>query len=145
MKKIQSFLYKFMYGRYGIDELYKFSVLIYFILIIINLFLRNNILSMIEVILAVLIIYRSFSKNIKQRRKENNKYMFIKNRITSKFSIMKKRFLERNTNIYRKCPKCKETLRLPLKKGTHTVKCPKCANRFDVKCRKDIKGKVIRK
>ena len=44
--------------------------------------------------------------------------------------------------MYKKCPKCKQKIRLPLKKGEHTVKCPKCGNRFDVKCKKDEKIKV---
>ena len=41
-----------------------------------------------------------------------------------------------------KCPKCKTVLRLPLKKGIHTCKCPTCHNKFEVKCKKNEKVKV---
>ena len=44
--------------------------------------------------------------------------------------------------VFAYCPKCKQKIRLPLKKGTHTVKCPNCNNRFEVKCKKDEKIKV---
>ena len=44
--------------------------------------------------------------------------------------------------MYKKCPKCKQKIRLPLKKGKHTVKCPNCGNSFDVACHKDEKIKV---
>ena len=45
-------------------------------------------------------------------------------------------------NQYKVCPKCKQKIRLPLKKGKHTVKCPNCGNKFDVTCHKDEKIKV---
>ena len=44
--------------------------------------------------------------------------------------------------MYKKCPNCKQKIRLPLKKGKHTVKCPNCSYKFEVKCRKDEKIKV---
>ena len=36
---------KFMKDRYGIDELYKFLLLICFVLIVINTFISNNIIT----------------------------------------------------------------------------------------------------
>ena len=49
--------------------------------------------------------------------------------------------------MYKKCIHCKTVLRLPLKKGVHTVKCPNCKKRFEVKCRRDekIQVEVIKK
>ena len=44
--------------------------------------------------------------------------------------------------MYKKCPKCKQKLRLPLKKGIHTVKCPNCKEKFEVKCNRNEKVKV---
>ena len=35
--------------------------------------------------------------------------------------------------LYRRCPGCRVTLRLPKRKGKHTVVCPKCGRRFEVK------------
>lgn len=142
MNKLVSKLYKFLYGRYGIDELYKFSIVLYFILVIINLFLKSAIIEAIELLLFIIILYRSLSKNKKARKKENDKYLHIKNKISKKINLIKKRWNDRNTHMYKKCPKCKTILRLPLKKGNHTVKCPECKNRFQVKCRRCEKVKV---
>ena len=133
---------KFMKDRYGVDELYKFLLLICFILLVINTFISNNIIRLFEVLLIVIIFYRYMSKNIKLRKKENDKYLEIKDKIIKLFDYNKKKYKDRNTHMYKKCPKCKQKIRLPLKKGKHTVKCPNCGNRFDVACHKDEKIKV---
>ena len=133
---------KFMKDRYGIDELYKFLLLICFVLLVINTFVSNNIIRLFEVLLIVIIFYRYMSKNIKLRKKENDKYLEIKDKIIKLFDYNKKKYKDRNTHMYKKCPKCKQKIRLPLKKGKHTVKCPNCSNRFDVACHKDEKVKV---
>ena len=133
---------KFMKDRYGIDELYKFLLLICFVLLVINTFVSNNIIRLFEVLLSVIIFYRYMSKNIKLRKKENDKYLEIKDKIIKLFDYNKKKYKDRNTHMYKKCPKCKQKIRLPLKKGKHTVKCPNCGNRFDVACHKDEKIKV---
>ena len=133
---------KFMKDRYGIDELYKFLLLICFVLLVINTFIGNNVIRLFEVLLIVIIFYRYMSKNIKLRKKENDKYLEIKNKIIKLFDYNKKKYKDRNTHMYKKCPKCKQKIRLPLKKGKHTVKCPNCSNKFDVTCHKDEKIKV---
>ena len=133
---------KFMKDRYGIDELYKFLLLICFVLIVINTFISNNIIRLFEVLLIVIIFYRYMSKNIKLRKRENDKYLEIKDKIIKLFDYNKKKYKDRNTHMYKKCPKCKQKIRLPLKKGKHTVKCPNCGNKFDVACHKDEKIKV---
>ena len=133
---------KFMKDRYGIDQLYKFLLLICFVLLVINTFVSNNIIRLFEVLLIVIIFYRYMSKNIKLRKKENDKYLEIKDKIIKLFDYNKKKYKDRNTHMYKKCPKCKQKIRLPLKKGKHTVKCPNCGNRFDVACHKDEKVKV---
>ena len=133
---------KFMKDRYGIDELYKFLLLICFVLLVINTFVSNNIIRLFEVLLIVIIFYRYMSKNIKLRKKENDKYLEIKDKIIKLFDYNKKKYTDRNTHMYKKCPKCKQKIRLPLKKGKHTVKCPNCGNKFDVACHKDEKIKV---
>ena len=133
---------KFMKDRYGIDDLCIFLLLICFVLLVINTFVSNNIIRLFEVLLIVIIFYRYMSKNIKLRKKENDKYLEIKDKIIKLFDYNKKKYKDRNTHMYKKCPKCKQKIRLPLKKGKHTVKCPNCGNRFDVACHKDEKIKV---
>ena len=80
----------FMIGRYGIDDLYKVLLVIYTILILINIFIRSKIIAVIEVLLIIIMIYRVLSKNIYQRRKENDMYLKIKNKILSTYNYNKK-------------------------------------------------------
>lgn len=132
----------FMIGRYGIDELYKVLSIVYFILILVNIFIRSKIITILEILLIIIIFYRFLSKNINQRRKENDLYLKIKNKVVSVFNYNKKKYKDRNTHMYKKCPNCGQKIRLPLKKGKHTVKCPKCNYKFEVKCHKNEKVKV---
>ena len=81
----------FMIGRYGIDELYKVLSIVYFILILVNIFIRSKIITILEVLLIIIIFYRVLSKNIKQRRKENDLYLKIKNKVVSVFNYSKKK------------------------------------------------------
>lgn len=132
----------FMIGRYGIDELYKVLSIVYFILILVNIFIKSKIITILEILLIIIIFYRFLSKNIKQRRKENDLYLKIKNKVVSIFNYNKKKYKDRNTHMYKKCPNCGQKIRLPLKKGKHTVKCPRCNYKFEVKCHKNEKIKV---
>lgn len=138
---------KRLYGRYGIDELYQFNLILYLILFVINIFVNSLILFWIQVAIITFTFFRVLSKNIKQRKKENDKYLSIKNKIVKHFDLIRKKWRDRNTHMYKKCIHCKTVLRLPLKKGTHTVKCPNCKKRFEVKCRRDekIEVEVIKK
>ncbi len=36
-------------------------------------------------------------------------------------------------HVYRICPACRANIRLPKKKGAHSVRCPRCSTLFDVK------------
>ncbi len=147
-----------MYGRYGTDELYSF--LSYFNIFLIIAYcitllaipegLARALVSLCfsAVIMLVFIfeIYRTMSRNIARRRRENEKYL--------KLSRAFKRFLSGNTSkrtrtynrddayfIFRDCTKCASTLRLPRRVGKHKVKCPRCSHSFYVKAKK-FKSKV---
>ena len=135
-------LYEVLKSRYGIDELYRFSIIIVFILIIINLFIKSYIIELIEFIILVISFLRIFSKNKDRRRKENNIYLSYKNKLIKYIDYQKRKYNDRNTHMYKKCPSCRQKIRLPLKKGKHKVKCPKCKNTFEVKCNRNEKIKV---
>ena len=147
MKKFVYNFYKFMYGRYGVDELYKCILCICFFIVILNIFVNSRILSFIELVLVIVLLYRTMSKNLVRRRYENKKYLSFRKKIFDKYLLIKKRWNDRDSHLYKKCPKCKTILRLPLKKGKHTCKCPNCGNRFVVRCNRDekINVEVIKK
>lgn len=138
---------KFMQGRYGPDELYKFLLYLYLILFLINIFLKSSILDIIELLIVITMFYRFFSKKRYTRQKENQKYLKIKNSITKKFQNIKRNYHNREYNIYKKCPKCKTTLKLPLpaKRGIQHVKCPKCKTRFKFITLRQQKIEIIKK
>lgn len=145
--KFQNKLYQFMYGRYGIDELYQFLFFLYLFIVIIDLFVKNNILFGVELFLLIIIFYRIFSKNINKRRKENEMYLNLKNRFLTPFKNIKRNYRDRNNYIYKKCRKCHTTLRLPLpsKRGIKYAKCPNCKERVRIICFRKLKIEVIRK
>lgn len=123
---------KFMYGRYGLDELYKTSFIIYFVLVVINTFTRDIFTAILCYIVLAIMFYRAFSKQLDKRRAENAKYLAAKKSVKGFFSLQKNRFRDRKTHIYRHCSYCHAVIRLPKKKGKHTVKCPACGKSFGV-------------
>lgn len=137
---------RFMNGRYGIDDLYKFYEKIFFCLILINLFFHNQILFYIELLIFVIMIYRVLSKNVYQRRKENTKFLYIKNQLLKPFSNIKRNYRNRKQYVYKKCHHCKTTIRLPLpsKRGIHHVKCPECKKRLTLFSLRKEKVEIIR-
>ena len=135
VRRIKNAIYKFMYGRYGSDSLNKALLWCYAGLIlaymIIFLFVEENpyvylAYLFISWTLIGVMLYRSMSRNIAKRRRENEKF-------TGFFKLIRNKHRDRKTHVYRKCPACHVTLRLPKAKGKHLVVCPKCKNRFEVR------------
>ena len=136
---------KFMYNRYGIDDLYKFLFWVYFILIIIDLFVNNIILLVLELLLIFIMFYRVFSKNIYKRASENQKYLKLKNNLSKPFRNIKRNIKDKD-HIYKKCPKCKTVLKLPVptERGIKHVKCPTCKKRLTLLVFKKLKVELIK-
>lgn len=124
---------RFMYGRYGMDEFYRFLIYLCLALIIINFIVTSPVLTALELAIIVYSTVRYLSKNLNARRKENQWYLKNKMKVLSFFKLQKNKFKDRKTHVYKRCPSCKNVLRLPRKKGEHTVSCPCCHNKFNVK------------
>ncbi len=124
---------RFMYGRCGYDALSKFLMIVCLVLVIANLFLELWPIALIETALLVYTVFRIMSKNLVKRGSENAKFLAIKRKIDGKIALGKNKRRDRKTHVYKKCPSCKNTLRLPKVKGKHTVNCPCCHTRFDMK------------
>ena len=123
----------FMAGRYGVDRLYYFLLAICAILIVINLFVDSFLISVLESGLLVYSFYRVMSRNIYKRQKENQKFIKLLDKPKQAINLQKCKRRDRKTHVYKKCPSCKNNLRLPKEKGHHTVVCPCCKNKFDIK------------
>ena len=136
MRYLREKFARFMEGRYGIDRLYHFLMAICFSLIVVGLFVDGYvyaIVSSIETILFCYAFYRVLSRNIYKRQQENLKFIKIIDKPKDFFKLQKCKNRDKKTHVYRKCPACKNNLRLPRQKGKHTVVCPCCKNRFEVK------------
>ena len=133
MGKFRNKLANFMRGRYGMDNLYYFLIALIFVLMIIYTFTRKTIFYVIELVLFIIVMFRTFSRNYNARRKEDELYLSLTKPVRSFFSLFKRRVRDRNSYRYRKCPNCHQVLRLPIRKGKNTVKCPKCGKTFEVR------------
>lgn len=137
MRKLMYKLQQFMMGRNGSDGLNLFLLFLYMAIIIASLFVRNIVAHSILLGVALLVIiwniFRTFSRNLYKRRKENAVFMGLFYRIKNFFVRGKRKWKERKTHKYKKCPACKAQLRLPKKNCTIQVTCPKCGNKFKMK------------
>ena len=136
---------KFMYGRYGIDNLSKFLLKLLFIIFLFNILFRNYILLIIQLLLLVLIIYRIFSKKIYKRNKENMVYLKVKKTLMKPFNNIIRNHKDKD-HVYKKCHNCKKILKLPLpdKRGIKHVKCPNCKKRITFITLKKLKIEIIK-
>lgn len=149
MGKFKEKIYRFMYGRYGTDKLYNFTFVLTLILLVAELVVNYALpeslaasyvalgLSLAVVGLYVWMVFRSMSRNIYKRRKENERFLKAVNvlkRLVTFNTSRKTKSHNRDDAMYifRDCTRCGSTLRLPRKKGRHKVKCPKCTHRFFV-------------
>lgn len=151
-EKINNFMqsgYRFMYGRYGTDELYLFGCILSLVLIVANFVIQLAVpASPVKTVIGACLLpiyvglfawmtFRSLSKNIYKRRRENARFLAVVGWLKRFFTFntstkTKSHNADSETHIFRDCTKCSATLRLPRKKGRNKVKCPKCGHRFYV-------------
>ena len=132
----------FMKGRYGADELYNFLFIVYFLLMILNTFLKSNIVRVLELIILVVMFYRFFSKKIYVR---NQKFKRLKNSLIKPFKNLKRKFKDKE-HVYKKCQKCKTILKLPLprKRGFNKAVCPHCKSKVRLFTLKKEKIEIVK-
>lgn len=119
-----------MYGRYKGDEFNRFLMIIYFIFWILSIFPYLHFLQIVNTLILIFVLYRSFSKNIYARQNELNNYLKIKNKIKAYFNFNKEKRQNKKTYLYFKCANCKANLRVPKNKGKIEVTCPKCKHKM---------------
>lgn len=122
-------LQRWLYGRYGEDELGRFLLGVYLVLFVVNLFVQSGLVSLIMNILVVYIIFRLFSKNYSARRKENNAYLRFASPWRRRFKLIKLQLKDREHRYYI-CPKCKQICRVQRSNKKGVITCPKCYYQF---------------
>lgn len=127
-------MYRFFAGRYGTDTLGKTTMWVLVGLLVLDLILNfvtdspwvDLILTILVWGLLIWMYFRMMSRNIAKRRRENEAFCGF-------FKLIRNRFRDRKTHVYRKCKYCKAVLRLPKARGKHTVRCPRCQKLFETR------------
>lgn len=130
-------LIRFMHGRYGNDKLNFALLCTYLVTWVLNIIIISNVISLvldiISLLLLIIIVYRTMSRNVYKRQKENAAFLKYFGRLKQSCDLTINRYKDRHTHIYKKCPNCKAVLRLRKIKGEHTARCPKCNSKIEVK------------
>ncbi len=131
---------QFFYGRYGIDSLYYGLLVSFFVLWILRIIFAflppvSIVIYVLETLLLIWMLFRCLSRNISARQRENEIFTSFWRKIKNFFVLQKNKIRDWKNFRYKKCPYCKAVLRLPKRKGTHSVICPRCAKRFDATTR----------
>ena len=122
---------RFMYGRYGSDQLnivlLAVSVLLSFVSSLLSVFLRGSrvyalVLWPLFLVLTYgllgFALFRMLSRNIYRRQRENQRWKNLRLRFTDR------------SHRYFRCPHCKQTMRVPRNRGKINIRCPKCGEKF---------------
>ena len=120
---------RFMYGRYGNDQLGFFLIGVYFVLALIAAVTDMQLFQLVGDVVFVWELFRIFSRNIAKRREENNKFM-RKAQPAIKWLRLQQTMRRDKEHRYFKCPNCAQYLRVPKGKGKITVTCRSCHASF---------------
>ncbi len=125
---------RFMQGRYGVDQLSKFLLLLGLIAVVISSMFMNNVVGVIFYILGWALVvccyFRVFSRNVQKRYAENQAFLAKTYRVRSFFQRQKNIWQQRRVYHIYTCPSCKQKIRIPRGKGRIEVRCPKCGATF---------------
>lgn len=123
-------LIRFMQGRYGMDYLGRFTIILGLAAIILSMFIDSAILSILAWACIIFAYFRMFSRNIYKRSSENQAFLTKTYKIRCFFARQKNMMAQRKTHHIYKCPTCKQKIRVPRGKGRIEIRCPKCNTAF---------------
>ena len=126
-------------GRYGMDELSRFMLILSAALFVLNIFVHIRFLWVAAVILLILVYSRAFSRFYDKRRAENMKFLEMKNNFTGRKNsaagagggFKRPGAAKNDGKRVLICPYCKEKLRVPVGAGTIKINCPHCHRQFE--------------
>ena len=131
--KIKCALAQWMYGRNGMDQLNLTLLWGYIGICLVGMILSavtkwallSLILDVILWALFVLILFRTFSKNLSKRREENSRWLNWRWRLKSNRQNARARHADKE-HRYFTCKNCGTICRVPVGKGKIIITCPKC-------------------
>jgi predicted membrane protein len=127
---------KFMYGRYGTDQLNMFLVVVCLLLwllsILIPVTVVQTILGILSYAAVLYALFRMMSRNYDKRRRENDWFVEVTGPVVRTFNRLRRDITDREYRYYQ-CPSCGQTLRVPRGKGKIKMTCRKCGTSFQKK------------
>ena len=129
---IRRYMARFMAGRYGGDQLNLLLVALYVILYVVFLFTRMLVFEILGLILIILSLYRSLSRDLERRRAENTRFLQAVRPVLRRWNGFRARTHDKE-HRYFKCPNCGQLMRVPRGKGRITVHCRACGAAFEEK------------
>ncbi|MGN0251798.1 MAG: hypothetical protein ACI4EH_10620 [Oliverpabstia sp.] len=130
MNRWRDKIYRFMQGRYGMDELGRFMSYALLVCILLNVFLHSEIVNFLILAGLIFSYYRMMSRDYSHRYEENQKFLKLKYRFVSwKNQTFGGRGADKTVRIF-KCPTCGQKVRVPRGKGKISIHCPKCGVDF---------------
>ena len=137
--KLSSAMARFMYGRNGTDQLNWAILVMYLVLWVIRILVSARdvpvaamIIDVIMFLLAVVLLWRTFSKSLAKRRAENQRFINWWWPIKNRFAAAKARKADK-AHKYFTCKNCKTICRVPAGRGKIVITCPKCGNKIEGK------------
>lgn len=128
-RRFQMGLQKWMYGRYGSDQLSIAILVVYIVLYITAQIAWLPLLAWLSLGLLIWSFFRMFSRNTAARYRENQAFLRFWNALCRPFRRGIQAAKDK-THRYFRCPKCKNTLRVPKGRGKLEITCPVCGNQF---------------
>lgn len=114
---------KFMQGRYGVDDLSRFTMGAALVLIILTMFVNivnrsvGSVLDFLGIVAIVYAYFRIFSRDIQKRYEENQKYLAMTSKFRLRFNKEKNLMKQRKTHHIYNCPGCGQKIRNSKGKG----------------------------
>jgi hypothetical protein len=128
---LQYKLQLFLADRYGQDEMSKYLIAAALVLCLVSIFAWGAVLYPVSLVIFAYSIFRTLSKNEAARRRELQWFMRAKQSVARGVKNRLQQFRERKTHSYYKCPRCRNTLRVPKVRGRIEISCPKCHASFE--------------
>lgn len=135
MNKLRNALYRFMYGRNGVDALCWALFILELLLSIVSSLIRVQIVSTVlyyaSMVLMFIVLLRMFSRNLAARRAENAKFLAWWQPRRNSFRAARARRAD-SAHKYVRCS-CGAWCRVPRGVGKVELTCPKCGKKKTIK------------
>ena len=135
MSKFRNALYRFMYGRNGVDALNWALFALELVLSVVCSFVRvravASVLSFLSFVLMFIVLIRIFSRNLDQRRAENARFLAWWMPKANAMRGAKARRADK-AHKYVRCS-CGAYCRVPRGVGKIELTCPKCGRKKVIK------------